>query len=1310
MTQLNQKIVKWRTRARAATDPWEARRCWREVLALDPYHAEALAHLQDEPTPSSSAVASVPKKSKPRHVKALSRTLFSSLRRLVPIIGIPLVVVFLTFYLLTLANQMAAIQVTGSLPLPFLEIATDERIIDRVREESTTFIMDLARFDLGVNETSDPATLPRPISTILAESVGKSMGLLAVSLLIAVVIGTALGVGAALKRHSSLSTGFLLLSIIGTSIPSFFAAILLHWALLEWMRLTGQGRPPLPLFGFGWDRHIILPALVLAARPLAQIARVSAIALGDVLDQDFVRTARSKGLAAPIVLGRHVLRNAAIPILTTVGLSLRFSLSSLPVVELFFGWPGVGMNLVLAIEQRSDRLIVTYVFLLSLLIVAVNVLLDASYRTIDPRLKQLEAPRLWRREGLGSTLTGWASELKLLITDNIVVRAVRRLLRRDRSVGEPRPVVAQHDPQREVTLRELGRARWRRWWRGIAFNPTLLIGAALVGALLFVYFAGPSVTPRSPYQRSFIDIADGVISTPPYEPGTDYRWGSDFLGRDMLSLLLVGAQRTLFVTAIVVLCRMLLGVGLGLLAGWLKGGWLDRLILAISEVISAVPALILVWLLILALGIEQGLRPFIIAFAVVGWTEVMQYVRSEVHAIRAKPYIESALSIGLRTPRLLISHVLPNVMPALFAMAALEMGAVLMLLGELGYIGVFIGGGQTTAPGLGIEGILYSNIPEWASLLANVREYTRGYTWMALTPATAFFLAILAFNLFGEGARRLIDNVGINLLALRNRYLLGVAVLLFLLWGWQHQGGDATLLRRQAELFDVEQAQSYYEALSADEMRERPIGSRAHTQATTYVADQFKSLELQRAGSGLTYYQGRPHDIRRLNSTPELEIDGTPLAYGRDFAVYPSYYENQGEVTGPVRLVTLPDAFDERERPLRQSPNYLFETDFSGEILLLLDPTQLALLSHVPFAGALVVAENPDHLSAGGPLGTQVPTDFTLFNEEPLGERPIAWISVERANQLLERIGLDLASAREEQQGLALETIESQPLDVEATLVIDSQRDEISLSRSVLAQIPSYSHEWDDKAIVVMSRLDTPLGSGTPAASDTLPAGPAIMLETAATLQAAQYQPYKPLYFTAYAGEGQSGGAWANTLPSLFIAYEQNPLAVGLRVRSMEIQAGIFLDNIVPQADGILVFATDDERLAGYVEEAAQNMDVPVERRDQVGSPKPPFVEQFARPASVNPPNTASSSCYYCREDQQRPPPMALDATASAAATPTFLEATPLLYLSWEAELSSSDDAISTESLDQTGRVLSYLLMRMAQDTTPWAQDGSSPP
>ena len=1302
MTQLNQKLVQWEARARAAADPWEARRCWREVLALKPNHPEALAYLQDEPTPSSSAVTSVPKKSNPRDAKALSRTLISSLRRLVPIVIIPLVVVFLSFLLINLAR--------GPDPTVILEPLTPPSTAEqfakdfaRTRDQSTRFVSDLLRLDLGFAETNLEHALPRPISNILTETVGKSAGLLALSLLIAVVIGTALGVGAALKRHSSWSTGFLLLSIIGTSIPSFFAAILLQWALLQWMRLSGEGRPPLPIFGFGWDRHIILPALVLAARPLAQIARVSAIALGDVLDQDFVRTARSKGLAAPIILGRHVLRNGAVPILTTVGLSLRFSLSSLPVVELFFGWPGIGMNLVLAIEQRNDRLIVTYVLLLSLLIVAVNVLLDASYRAIDPRLKQLDTPRLWRREGLGSTLAGWTSELKLLFTDNIVVRAVQRLIRRGRPIGKPRPVVAPHDPPHEVTLRQLALARWRRWWRGIAFNPTLLIGVALVSALLFVYFAGPSITPHSPYQRSFIDIADGVITTPPYEPGSDYRWGSDFLGRDMLSLLLVGAQRTLFVTGVVVLCRLLLGVGLGLITGWLKGGWLDRLILAVSEVISSIPALVLVWLLILALGIEQGLRPFIVAFAVVGWTEIMQYVRSEVHAIRAKPYIESAQSIGLRTPRLLISHVLPNVMPALFAMAALEMGAVLMLLGELGYLGVFIGGGQMTEPGMGFEGIHYSNIPEWASLLANIREYTRGYTWMALTPATAFFLAILAFNLFGEGTRRLIDNVGINLLALRNRYLLGIVVLLFLFWGWQHQGGDATLLRRQAELFDVEQAERFYDALAEDEVRNRPIGSSAYTQATIYLTDQFKALELQRAGSGLTYYQVRAHDFNVLEALPELAIDGSALTYGQDFSVYQSYYENVGEATGPLRFVALATTLDEEGRPRRFSPNYLFDTSFAGEILLVLDPQQLALLSHLPFAGALVVSDDPRQLTTQPTLGSQIPTDFTLFDDEPLGDRPLLWISEEEANALLATINLDVAAAREAQQAMVPETIESRPLNAEVSMVIQSQREEISAVRSVLATIPSYSHEWDDKAIVVMARLDTPLGSDRPAASDARPAEAAIMLESAATLQAAQYQPYKPLYFTAHAGEGQSGGAWADTLPSLFIAYEQNPLALGLRGGSMEIQAGIFLDNIVPQADGILVFATDDERLAGYVEEAAQNMDVLVERRDQVGSPRVPFVEQFARPVSINPPNTAGSSCFSCRDDQKRPPPMALDPTASTAASPTFVEATPLLYLSWENEPSQpSDKSMSPDPLEQTGRVLSFLLMRMAQDTTPW--------
>jgi ABC-type dipeptide/oligopeptide/nickel transport system permease component len=168
-------------------------------------------------------------------------------------------------------------------------------------------------------------------------------------------------------------------------VPSFFAALLLQLGAIRMTRALGYR--VLPVGGFGWDRHIILPALVLAARPIAQIYRVTYVTIGEVLGQDFVRTARSKGLRELLVMGRHVMRNAAIPILTTIGMSLRFSLSSLPVVEFFFGWPGVGFTLLKSISRQDDNLTVVLVLCLGVLFIVVNLVLDAMYRVIDPRLR-----------------------------------------------------------------------------------------------------------------------------------------------------------------------------------------------------------------------------------------------------------------------------------------------------------------------------------------------------------------------------------------------------------------------------------------------------------------------------------------------------------------------------------------------------------------------------------------------------------------------------------------------------------------------------------------------------------------------------------------------------------------------------------------------------------------------------------------------------------------------------------------------------------------------------------------------------------
>ena len=231
---------------------------------------------------------------------------------------------------------------------------------------TATYVAALLRGDLGLTTAGSDTALPRPVSEVIAERLPNSLGLLALSLLLAALVGCTLGVLAA-RSGPRWSLGVLLITLFGISVPSFFAAFLLQWGAISYTRW--QGRPLLPVGGFGWDRHLVLPVLVLAARPIAQITRIAFVSVQEVLAQDYVRTAQSKGLRDARVMAVHVFRNAAIPVLTTVGISLRFALSSLPLVEFYFGWPGVGFSLLKGIAQRDDNLTVALLLCLGILFI-----------------------------------------------------------------------------------------------------------------------------------------------------------------------------------------------------------------------------------------------------------------------------------------------------------------------------------------------------------------------------------------------------------------------------------------------------------------------------------------------------------------------------------------------------------------------------------------------------------------------------------------------------------------------------------------------------------------------------------------------------------------------------------------------------------------------------------------------------------------------------------------------------------------------------------------------------------------------------
>ncbi|MGD1994284.1 MAG: ABC transporter permease subunit, partial [Anaerolineae bacterium] len=878
--------------------------------------------------------------------------------------------------------------------------------------DTVAYVGRVARGDLGRSAAASVTQASVTIGDVLPGMVKKSLGLLAASLALATVVAVPLGVWAATRRRTAWSLMTVLVSIAGVSVPSFFAALLLQLGAIRLTKVLGER--VLPVGGFGWDRHLILPALVLAARPIAQIYRVTYVTVGDVLEQDYVRTARSKGLRELLVMGRHVIRNAAIPILTTVGMSLRFSLSSLPVVEFFFGWPGVGFTLLKSISRRDDNLTVALVLCLGVVFIGVNLVLEAMYRLIDPRLRN--GTGRGRRVERGGVVSG-LRDIGIAIRELVEGNPLTRMLRRGEEKEEESPfreVLRERGEEVEVSSERYRAERIRSWLQATVTNVPFVVGMVLVGVLLVVFLWGPKIAPHSPYTTRGLTYSEGELTMPPFEPGGPYPWGTDVLGRDVMSLVLAGAQQTLLLAGLVVGARVVVGFVLGAIAGWWSGSWVDRFLMGLSETLAAFPTLLLAMTFILALGIREGFRPFVIALCLVGWGEVMQFVRGEVMSIRPKLYIEGAVALGLTAPRIIISHVLPNLLSSLISITSLEMGAVLMLLGELGFVGIFIGGGAFAELQWMAPPYHYSDVPEWGALLSNVRRYTQSYPWMAFYPSLAFFVAILGFNLLGEGVRRLIEAVGAGITRLVNRHTLALFVLLIVAVGWVRANtGSIAFYRQQARLFDGGRAYDHVKALVLPTFEGRALGTQGMDAAAYHIAQQFEALGLQPAGEEMSYFQTRRRSFALVDAVPELTIEdgGPPLTYRQDFVEYPSFVFNAGRGRGEVRLLAL--------GPLRES-GALFGTysaveglEFSGDVVLLFSENDLVHVRYRSCEGILVVAED----------STDLRRLHTLSGRRRDWAKPILWISESTANRILAKTGHTVSDIRQADEELGVDEV-----------------------------------------------------------------------------------------------------------------------------------------------------------------------------------------------------------------------------------------------------------------------------------------------
>jgi peptide/nickel transport system permease protein len=237
------------------------------------------------------------------------------------------------------------------------------------------FLARIARGDFGTSLQHQ-----QPAMGLVAERLPASALLAVTALGLAVAVALPLGIVAAARRGTVLDRLAVALAALGQSAPIFWTGLMLMLVGSVILQL-------LPTSGYGTWRHLILPALTLASYPMAAIARLVRSGMLEVLDADYVRTARAKGLPERRVVLKHTLRNAALPIVTVVGLQFGLLLGGAIVCEMIFSWPGVGRLMIFAIYNRDFPLVEAAVFVMAMVFVAGNMLVDLCYAWLDPRVK-----------------------------------------------------------------------------------------------------------------------------------------------------------------------------------------------------------------------------------------------------------------------------------------------------------------------------------------------------------------------------------------------------------------------------------------------------------------------------------------------------------------------------------------------------------------------------------------------------------------------------------------------------------------------------------------------------------------------------------------------------------------------------------------------------------------------------------------------------------------------------------------------------------------------------------------------------------
>ena len=300
----------------------------------------------------------------------------------IPVMG---VVALFVFLMLRLSPGDPATVIAGDYASP--------ADIERIREQLGlnepivvqffTWIWSLAQGDLGISIFSN-----LPVTKLIGQRLEPTLMLAATTLVFAVVVAVPLGVVAAWKSGTWLDRGIMIFMVAGFSVPVFVLGYLLVYQFsleLRWLPVQGYKSPFQDPFGF--LHHIILPTVTLSVIYIALIARITRASVLEVLEEDYIRTARAKGQTERRVLLGHALKNAAVPIVTVIGLGIALLIGGVVITESVYNIPGLGRLVVDAILKRDYPIIQGLILMFSFVYILINLMIDILYTLVDPRIR-----------------------------------------------------------------------------------------------------------------------------------------------------------------------------------------------------------------------------------------------------------------------------------------------------------------------------------------------------------------------------------------------------------------------------------------------------------------------------------------------------------------------------------------------------------------------------------------------------------------------------------------------------------------------------------------------------------------------------------------------------------------------------------------------------------------------------------------------------------------------------------------------------------------------------------------------------------